>query len=538
MNTDKFRKKKKRREEGAAGAPLVADGRDLSVSSGGGQAGGGSAPPPAADQEQAGAKEGTPFNGGAGDLATQEAEQEGHDGIVKQGCTDVACLVLFLAVLGLMGWLTHYASAHGDIQKLHHGIDWAGEVCGFGPAVLAKPYLYWCGDGSYTDITQEQGNETVLVARIPTALNMDAPICVETCPSGSEVVFCPSDAHVTRTVTGESPEIVMTTVIKREVKGQASYPTSALAGAFCLPDLATDEDGDENSERRKAALGDLQVKIHEWLDKSWASILMVSFGHLAEDIPNVLPLLCGICVITFVMSFVYLLMLRWLAKLTIYLIIILTALVFFSVAVSLIVTAHDLTGHQHLSPLFKHIAAHHVAVIVSDAVGVVFLLLGVSVTIVACCMHDTVEMVCGCVEAACECMFDMPTLFLEPVAAGALKLAILCGLLYGFAQLVSVGDVESKNLDVGGTAVRGINRKLTFSEDRCGYTFFCTRSASSGWSRSAMPVSSSPFPTRRFCGTTNPSGPTATRSHPGSRLSAASSTPSSSTSVHWRWAPS
>jgi hypothetical protein len=384
---------------------------------------------------------------------------------VRQGCTDVACLLAFLAFLALMAWLTHWAYVRGDVQKLHRGIDWAGEVCGYGPTVSAKPYLYWCGNGSYTDILQGQGNKSALLMRIPTGLNMEMPICVEACPQGSEEVVCPSVAHVTRTVTGERPEIVMTTVIEREMKGQASYATKARAGAFCLPDLAMADDGDDGGTSEKAALSALQVEIRKWLDKGWASIIVVSFGHLAGDVPNIVPLLCVICGATFLLSFVYLLMLRWLAKLTIYLIISLTALTFFLIAASFIVTAHDLTGHQHLSPLFEYTRSHRVAVIVSDVAGIVFFLLGVSVAILASRMHDTVEMICGCVEEACECIFDMPTLLLEPVVAGALKLAVLCGLLFGLAHLVSAGEVESDELSVGDTAVRGINRHLTLSEE-------------------------------------------------------------------------
>jgi len=78
-------------------------------------------------------------------------------------------------------------------------------------------------------------------------------------------------------------------------------------------------------------------------------------------------------------------------------------------------------------------------------------------------------MVCGCVEAACECMFDMPTLLLEPVLGAALKLIILCGLLYGFICLVSVGDVQSSSLSLGDIEVNGLHRELSFTEDERNY---------------------------------------------------------------------
>lgn len=44
--------------------------------------------------------------------------------------TDPLCLILFLAYLGGMGWVSHYAVQHGDLTKLVAGLDYAGNICG------------------------------------------------------------------------------------------------------------------------------------------------------------------------------------------------------------------------------------------------------------------------------------------------------------------------------------------------------------------------------------------------------------------------
>jgi hypothetical protein len=76
--------------------------------------------------------------------------------------------------------------------------------------------------------------------------------------------------------------------------------------------------------------------------------------------------------------------------------------------------------------------------------------------------------VCGCTEAACEAIFDMPTLLLEPVLGAAIKLFLLIGLLYGFAWLVTIGKIESAVIGsgMGGSPqVSGVGRSFTYTED-------------------------------------------------------------------------
>ena len=64
-----------------------------------------------------------------------------RDGPVKKrSCTDILCLLLFLAFIG--GWIfvAYLAFSQGDIDKVLHPTDSKGKVCGRGE-LEDKPYL-------------------------------------------------------------------------------------------------------------------------------------------------------------------------------------------------------------------------------------------------------------------------------------------------------------------------------------------------------------------------------------------------------------
>ncbi|CAK0826498.1 unnamed protein product [Prorocentrum cordatum] len=286
------------------------------------------------------------------------------------------------------------------------------------------------------------------------------PICVEECPQDSAaLVYCPKAASVSEDVSGEQPGVTVITTIVQEVVGQATYPTVVVGGRLCFPDAG----GQEGSAGE--LLEELHGYIRGWIDASWALRLLYKAGNLASDVPNNFLLLGGICAGAFVLSFAYLLLLRFVAKLLVYVMLGVLPLGFGLLGAALISTAHGLTGHQALSPMFESVPDPFWAMVISDALGVTCLLLA-TISICICCLRDTVAMVCGCIKASVECMFDMPTLLIEPVLGAALKLSVLSVLLLGLAYLLSLGTVQGGEVSLGGTTLYGLNRTFTYTADQ------------------------------------------------------------------------
>lgn len=73
------------------------------------------------------------------------------------------------------------------------------------------------------------------------------------------------------------------------------------------------------------------------------------------------------------------------------------------------------------------------------ALGVVFLL-------IACCRKKSIDMAIGCIEAACECIFSLPSLLLEPLFTLTLKAITLGPMSAGFLWLLSCGKVVNHKL--------------------------------------------------------------------------------------------
>jgi hypothetical protein len=122
------------------------------------------------------------------------------------------------------------ASIHGNLGRLTHGVDYYGRTCGNDLGVENKPFLFWCR----SDARQNgQG--------VPPSLDLDHPICVETCPNsfGSPInltCFTPIET-ANSTIGGGQFNNLKTTIVRiqeSEVRA-ASYPTKPRGGRYCVP---------------------------------------------------------------------------------------------------------------------------------------------------------------------------------------------------------------------------------------------------------------------------------------------------------------
>ena len=86
-----------------------------------------------------------------------------------RSCTDIVCLLLFLAFLGGWGFVAYYGISYGDINKVIYPTDSMGRVCGEGN-MENRPFLL------FYDLTKCL-NPAVLSLGCPTK-----QVCVSECP--------------------------------------------------------------------------------------------------------------------------------------------------------------------------------------------------------------------------------------------------------------------------------------------------------------------------------------------------------------------
>jgi hypothetical protein len=377
----------------------------------------------------------------------------------KRRCTDWPCFVIFLAYLGGMVYVMAYAHAHGDFARLTNGIDWLGNVCGSGNTTKYK-YLYWCGAPKVGDVDW---------TGFPSSLSLKRPICVESCPTDFQnKVFCAGDPEPVNhgVPTGD---YVMTGAFTlshvQQILAQHTYPTIAMGGRYCVPDpnaeapaisagvaggAAEDPNGDPTSLMEDIKTGPM-------------SSTAFQVANAAISLSTNYYLLIGIACAAIILSYAYLLTLRIFAKPLVYGCLGLLSLGIFIFSGLVLYSAYEPT-QQHYNPLFLHLETGQ-AQAWSTVIAVVGVIIGVLVTVVICCFHEVIRTAVGCIEAACECMFGMPTLLLEPLVGAILKFGIVIGLIVGLVWLMSTGDIEKATLSAGGQEVHGVGRTVTWTDE-------------------------------------------------------------------------
>lgn len=102
----------------------------------------------------------------------------------------------------------------------------------------------------------------------------------------------------------------------------------------------------------------------------------------------------------------------------------------------------------------------------SDVIfGVCGFAIGGAFLIVACCFMGSLDTAVGCIEAACECLFQEPTLLLEPFISLTSKVITLVMMTGGILSLVSCGNVAP-------SGEVGIMRTFEWTDQEKGFMCF------------------------------------------------------------------
>lgn len=329
----------------------------------------------------------------------EQAPQEQGDvpplpGHKEHRCTDTPCLVIFVIALALQIFIVKYALENGDIRKLTRGYDAHGRLCGVD---TEGDVLFHC---------RSPGEEGEFIMR--------QPICIDACPQA-----------------GNTTHSCFTPTVGALVE-YPDYDTYQVLN-YCVPN-------DVHGLKRflKGKLGDATAAL-----KAHKSVLRMMKRLFASALATVkrawLPLVIAsnIAVIT---GYVYIFLLDKMALHLVY------ACEFVVVcgswALGLLLLKEAFTGGSDNLPdtgdSFLDLGA-----------GLIVILGGCIGLCISVCINRSLPTAVGCIEATCECMFQEPTLLLEPFAALAQKAVLTTGYIYLILHIVATGELNLNNVHDG-----------------------------------------------------------------------------------------
>lgn len=374
---------------------------------------------------------------------TDENHPYDGSGLAPRTFTDLICMVILLLYVLGMCFVSVYAVQNGNPRRLTHAYDFKGHLCGVDDAVKDKPLVYWCGAG------------TMLENGVPSALDLQFPTCVNKCPTNTQTFMaCLGIERVQVDETGEKPFVTEMTTITQSTVKQSSYPTQELGGLYCIPhlsdmDLPGDDPLTESLMGPSGPLGNTWVRttaavggLHRcWMVVGWAMVLAVALGY-------------G-----------FLFMLNRQAKLLVLGTLIAVTAGFLIVGLYYLIgsalSGGSLEAWESNNLLFRQYD-RQTAASVSRGLGLLFLGSGVVLMLFTYFSQDAITTALGCVEPACECIFAMPSMLLQPVIEAVWKLLVTSLLLSGLTWLLSTAHMEPDYIKLKGEEVGGLTRTLDF----------------------------------------------------------------------------
>jgi len=373
------------------------------------------------------------FNAQGKDELTSDELDAGHK---PRHCTDIICLMLFLLGLAGVYSIMTYAKAHGDLRRLYHGFDYNGNLCGVDQNYTNKPFLYWCASPA----AQVSTYLSSPVYGASTILDMKHPICVAACPTDTTTThscFQSRDA-----VAGAADPVTGTFVERVTYNFQLvqDAPTTTFVHRYCLPKTP-----------------ELAAQVQIAIDQS----PLARVAGPATQVYQSWQALLASAVLAVLLGYVYLYLLDKFAAPLVY------SCLFVASILPLVAGACCI--HSARVPDVGHIltTGHSTWDMI---IGICCVVFGSLVLLISCCCRHSIELAIGCVEAACDCMFDMPSLLLEPLFNVIAKSVLIIFAGYGLAWLISCGEV--KRHDITQYVPGGISRTFKYDQNELGYIAF------------------------------------------------------------------
>jgi len=343
-------------------------------------------------------------------IQASEEFKDRHHG----NCTDIPCCILWVLCLIALVGVAGYGFVNGNPKRLHHGIQFDGEVCGVGVNVTSKPYLYFCPPADWV------GGH---LAAAGFNLNLNYPVCVAACPVGPPVPVNVTTFGLEALDKGlVPPQIVECGYLDQ---GTAAYKTSEEMN-YCVPDSAI-----HNTAKNAVADG-----------ISGASSTFMKF---ADSLAKGWPIYVVIFLLAMFLGYAYLCCLKVFARCMVWLAIIVAFLALAVAGVWLIMKAPDMGTNQAMKENFGNFAT-----MTAYVLGGLCCLAAFAILALMCCCFSQIEYAVVAVKMTGDVMAHIPTLLLGPILKSIAKFTVGMLLLIGFVYLLSIAHP----IQVAGTQMR------------------------------------------------------------------------------------
>ncbi|XP_077986585.1 choline transporter-like protein 2 [Glandiceps talaboti] len=250
--------------------------------------------------------------------------------IQNRGCTDIICCVLFIAFIAGMFVVGYFAWGNGNPNKLIYATDGRGQMCGYDTLVKDKPYLF------YFDLVDCASATSLLELQCPTT-----QICVSECPSSTWVGYPEEAKYMLSASSVDWSSFICDYDITPETSGKspldlfgdeecASYylESKALYGR-CIPSIVVDAIDATSDFVQTADNLTLVDKNNNTITGSAISTAQVALAaylnaqaiadKIFDDFGESWTFMLGGAVIGMLISFIWIVIMRWIAGIMVWL---------------------------------------------------------------------------------------------------------------------------------------------------------------------------------------------------------------------------
>lgn len=347
-------------------------------------------------------------------------------------------MIVFWALVAGMVLSVGWALKNGSPERLTHGSNWKGELCGIDTAVADKPFMMFCGSPERTG-----------VPAFPKYIIQGSTACVAACPvDGNSTISCLMPAYhnftsyqggmIGNVHNSETLEVTLT----QSVTEQLTYPTEEWGGRFCVP-------SDANPELRDMVI-----------NGPWGRFYRPALA--VGGLMDAWPLFLGTIALALLLGYLYIFALSKCAGFLIYITMLLStglalaAGLFFFWAI-FIDTDDPTTEYAKFNPILSiYIGVE--AKLYSIATGIVIIVLGVVCGILTMTSLTHIDEMVGLIEAACSAVHQIWALWLFVLCQSVFLLALLWFfVLFGFPYVASLGSYNNGNqISINGATIEGL----------------------------------------------------------------------------------